>query len=154
MKINWQIEKKRGNYRPKLSYQIMLEEFERELAVDAVQIKSSIAKLQDATKEYCMPGSHERHPDWQPQDYHYLSVPYFKDGKSSGVFRLPFRENGEYPEVEASFQLLRKEYEEVVKKAYAHQPIKTHGELDLTRKTKEAIAASLTAKKMLAFCGG
>ncbi len=152
MKITWNIKKKRGNHRPLLTYLIELEKFEQELAVPSINLRSSIPKISNPTATHCLPGEHERHPAWQPSEFHMICVPYFKDGSRSESIRLPFRESGEYPEIEASFTELRNRYEEVVKNAYAQEPIQDHGRLDISKETKKVIAASLTAKKMLNFC--
>ncbi|PIE69645.1 MAG: hypothetical protein CSA21_01215 [Deltaproteobacteria bacterium] len=81
-----------------------------------------------------------------------ISVPFYREGELEGFFRLPFRESGEYPEVEESFLLLREKYEQIIREAYAHEPIDIRGELDLSAETKKAIAAKLTAKKILSLC--
>lgn len=151
MKISWTIEKPRGNYRPSLNYTIILEDFEQALAVPSINIQSLIPKI-NCSKPYCMPNECERATQWQPADFHWISVPYFKEGIVQEHIKLPFRESGEYPEVESSFALLREKYEEVVKEAYSHEPISISEELDISSNTKQAIAASLTAKKMLSFC--
>ena len=152
MKITWNLDKKRGNYRPTLTYAMVLEDFEREMAVDSISIRSLLPKLDRPDEAFCLPGTHERLEGWQPRDYHHISTPYFKDGQSSGFLRLPFRESGEYPEIEASFALLKQQHEARVRQTYAWQPLARQGELDLSGETREAIAATLTARRLLAFC--
>ena len=151
MKINWNIEKKRGNFRPALSYTITLEDFEQELGVAMVNIESTIPKIDDSHLDHCFPDCYERQDNWQPKDFHWLNTPYFKDGQTCKFIRLPFREDGKYPEVEQSFNQLREQHEKLVREAYSKKPIKKEVELDFTQKTKEAIAGALAAKKMLAF---
>jgi len=151
MRINWTIEKKRGNYRPLLHYTMVLEDFEQDLAVFAVNVQSSIPKVDKPGESFCLPDLHERGDLWHPTDYHWLTAPYFKTGQRSDTIRLPFRESGEYPEVERSFKVLREKHELVVKDSYGCQPLKQHGELDLSDETKEAIAATLTRKRLEAF---
>ncbi len=148
MKITWNIEKERGNYRPTLVYTIELEQFEKDLAIQSVNIQSTIPKIDGSHQDYCMPGEHERSANWMPTDFHWISVPYFKQGILREHIRLPFRESGEYPEVEASFSILREKYESLVQQAYNHEPISLNGEMDITEETRQAIAASLAAKKM------
>lgn len=153
MKISWKIDKKRGNYRAGLSYTITLEEYERELAVHAVNMCSFIPIIPDSEQNYCLPGRNERSPDWQADSYHYINVPYFKMGDLSNFIRLPFKESGCYPEVEQSFIKLRHIYEEVVKEAYGWEPVNHQDELDISKETKKHIAARVTAGKMLALYG-
>ncbi len=151
MKIKWKIKKKRGNYRAGLNYTITLEEYERELAVHAVNIRSLIPLITDSDQNYCLPGCNERSPDWKPEDYHYINVPYFKTGELSNFIRLPFEASGCYHEVEQSFLKLRNTYEEVVKEAYGWEPVSREDELDTSKETKEHIAATITAGRMLAL---
>ena len=47
MKIEWNIVKKRGNYRPVLHYTAVLNEFERGLCLHAVRVMSTIPKPPD-----------------------------------------------------------------------------------------------------------
>ncbi|PID41137.1 MAG: hypothetical protein CR981_04615, partial [Proteobacteria bacterium] len=149
MKIKWALNKKRGNFRPTLRYVITLEDFEKSLAMDAVSVRSTIPRINDSSRTWCLPGCDERHPDWKPTGFHRLSVPYFKTGISEDFIRLPFRESGEYPEIEYSFSLLRERYETVVAETYRWGPIREERELGLTEETREKIAATLTARKML-----
>jgi len=145
MQINWTITKKRGNFRPSLNYKITLEVFEKKLAVNAISIKSTIPDIPDSHQEFCLPDSNERNPQWIASNFHYLSVPYFKKGKASGFIRLPFRNSRGYPEVGASFQQLRYEYEAVVRQAYCQKPLHLENELGMSHETKQEIAATITA---------
>lgn len=153
MKIKWKIDKQRGNFRANLTYTIILEDYERRLAVCAVNICSFIPIIPKPNQNYCLPCCDERSPDWTPDDYHYLNVPYFKVGELSNFIRLPFKESGHYPEVAQSFMKLRDAYEEVVKEAYRWQPVSKTAELDISQETKTYIAAKVTAQKMLALYG-
>lgn len=153
MKIDWQIQKKRGNFRPRLKYTITLESFEKELAIHAVWIESQIPVIPNSHLSYCMPGEHERSLSWKPDRYHVFQVPYFKDGYMDGFIRLPFKESGEYPEVASSFEKLREEYEKKVRKAYAHPPLEQTGSLDISDDTRTRIASTVTANRLLALFG-
>ncbi len=153
MKIQWKIEKKRGNFRPTLKYTISLEEHERAIAVESVQIKSSIPRIPEPGRGWCMPGEYERAENWTPTEFHFLAVPWFKTAVNSDFLRLPFRNSGEYPEVEESFSRLRQKYEEIVRKTYGWEPICQKGEMETSKQTKEAIAARLAAMQMLALGG-
>lgn len=152
MKIHWTIKKKRGNYRPSLNYHIRLEPFEKDLAVHAVRVQSLIPEIPDSHQSFCMPDQNERHPSWAPMSFHSISVPYFKKGEIREFIRLPFRDSGEYPEIKASFLLLRKTYEKIVRQAYGHASLEIQEELDTSPETKACIAPAVAAKKMLELC--
>lgn len=152
MKITWSIEKKRGNFRAHLKYSITLEDYEKEIAVNTLNIVSSIPKIDDSHESFCLPSSNERSKDWQPKDFHMVSTPYFRDGHLTEYIRLPFREDGKYPEIEETFSKLRAEYEKIVQEAYGSVPISENKELDTSEDTKQIIAAHLVSRKMLAFC--
>ncbi len=152
MKINWKITKKRGNHRSSLNFHISLEPFEKELAIHAVCIQSLIPEISNSHQSFCLPHENERHPAWTPAAFHSISAPYFKNGEISGFIRLPFRSSGVYPEVKASFLLLRKKFEKIVQQAYGHAPVDTQDELDISQETRTLIAARVSAQKMLKFC--
>lgn len=156
MRIQWSIDKKRGNFRPTLTYTITLEPFEKELAVNALTVKSLIPRIPHARRPFCLPGEDERTGAWVPERYHYLcipSAPYLKDNEIKNVIRLPFREEGEYPEVEDSFEVLRHAYEKIVKQAYGHGPISRQGDMEMTPETKRTIAAKIARAKLLNVYG-
>ena len=153
MKINWIIEKQRGNFRPMLKYSISLEEHEEAIAMHAINMESLIPRVPEGSRAWCSPNCDEREDGWQPESFHYISVPHFKNGSSSGCIRLPFRKSGEYPEVEESFTMLRTAYEKVVREVYSWEPIREEGELSITTETKEQIVATIAAQKMLNLFG-
>jgi hypothetical protein len=149
MKIQWTIRKKRGNYRPTLHYVITLEDFEKELAVSSLTIKSNIPKIPNPHQPYCLPDTNERVLKWKPQDYHFISVPYFKNGELEECIRLPFRESGVYPEVEESLRRLHFEHEKIVRLTYAHEPLNERKELEMLRDTRGHIAANVFSPRLL-----
>lgn len=151
MKINWQIKKKRGNFRPRLTYTLTLESFEKELAIHAVQVESHIPVIPSSHLSYCLPGEHERSLSWKPDRYHVFQVPYFKDGYTDGFIRLPFKDSGQYPEVALSFKKLREEYEKKVCNVYAHPPLEQAGSLDISEETRTRIASRVTASRLLSL---
>ena len=151
MKIDWQITKKRGNFRPRLTYEITLESFEKELAIHSVQIETHIPMIPSSHLSYCLPGEHERNLSWKPDRYHVFQVPYFKDGYIDGFIRLPFRDSGLYPEVASSFENLREEYEKKVRDVYAHHPLEQTGSLDISEETRRRIASRVTANRLLSL---
>ena len=154
MQITWKINKKRGNHRPTLNYTITLEKFERDLAIHAVHVESRIPEIPSPHQSFCMPGINERARSWRPERFHRIQVPWFKNGSVTEFIRLPFRESGEYPEVEAAFKALREVYEGKVCEAYGQQPIEASGELDMTAGTRKEVSAGVTACRLLSLFGG
>ena len=154
MKIKWQIKKKRGNFRPTLNYTIVLEDYEKELAIHAVRIDTGIPEIPNPHLSHCQPGQDERSSGWRPTGFHRIQVPYFKTGRASDFIRLPFRASGEYPEVEAAFRDLRRIYEEEVCRAYGQAPIDQSGALGVSPETGRQIAARVTADRMLSLFAG
>ena len=88
MKIEWNIVKKRGNYRPVLHYTAVLNEFERGLCLHAVRVMSTIPKPPEASWTFCWPGQNER-GQWTPSVWYSLMTPSHKDGKLSDSLKLP-----------------------------------------------------------------
>lgn len=156
MRIQWNIHKKRGNFRPVLAWTITLETFEIDLAVDALTIKSLIPRVPNSHQAFCLPGVDERVHNWAPERYHYLSLPsvtYIKNREIRNNIRLPFRESGEYPEVEESFEMLKTSYEDILRQTYGHGPISERGEMDISSDTKKMIAAKVAGAKLLNLYG-
>ncbi len=153
MIIKWKIEKKRGNLRPSLFYEIALTDYEKELAVPKVFMESTIPEIPDSHQKHCPPGVNERASSWQPAGFHSLDTPYFKDGELSNVIRLPLREDNAYPEVRDSFMNLMEKFEKALGDTYAQKPFVVENELDTSDATKRLIAAGITASRMLDFAG-
>lgn len=65
--------------------------------------------------------------------------------------RLPWRESNSYPEVEASFQLLRAAFEKELAAAHSSQPMEEEGALACSTKAKAAIAPEVLAERFLNF---
>lgn len=151
MIIEWKVIKKRGNFRPMLNYVIRLEAFERELAVPQVIMDSSIERPADGWRSYCYPNQSER-KGGQGQSYR-LFTPDHKLGEIEDSLRLPWRENGEYPEIRDSFMRLREQFELVLKNAYDSQPIESEGRLELSEKTRKHIASGVAAQRFLQAVG-
>ena len=126
MKIEWNIVKKRGNYRPVLHYTAVLNEFERSLCLPAVQVKSTIPKPPEAGWTFCWPGQNERGP-WTPADWYYLMTPSHKDGKTSDSLKLPWRADNAYPEVEGFFHRVAHGFEAALSEALESAPLSTTG---------------------------
>ncbi|MHC1752733.1 hypothetical protein [Humidesulfovibrio sp.] len=148
MNIDWVITKKRGNFRPVLQYTIKLSDFERELGMPMVRLQSYIPKPPEPSWEYCWPGQNER-GEWTPAEFHQLATPAHKTGEAVDVLKLPWRENGEYPEVEASFQALREAFELVLEETTRSAPLRLCGCLETSTQTRRVIAPAFAAERLL-----
>ncbi|MCG8565544.1 MAG: hypothetical protein MI747_10740, partial [Desulfobacterales bacterium] len=91
MRIHWTIKKKRGNFRPTLTYTLKLETHEKALAVHAVTVQSQIPFIPRPHESHCLPGEHERADDWAPSDFRHLSVHHLRTGEIREFIRLPYR---------------------------------------------------------------
>ncbi len=151
MKIQWKIEKKRGNLRPTLSYSFVVEEYERQLALPPVRICSSIAEPVDSWQEHCYPNTHERAHEPQYQGFYKLEIISHKGRTWTQSMRLPWREDNAYPEVEASFELLRQAYEEELMRADASLPMEEEHHVVISDHTKQTMAPTVFAEKFLHF---
>lgn len=151
MRIEWKIEKKRGNLRPELRYSVTLEEHEKALALPPVSIISSIPRPEEDRQDYCYPGQYERaeNPDSGRAEYHVLEIPSHKGHSWVRSLRLPWRRNNEYPEVEDAFRLLRSAFEKELAAAYASQPISSSHDLRTSESAKRNIAPGVLAERFL-----
>jgi hypothetical protein len=148
MIIEWKIEKRAGHLRPKLYYEIRLEPFETALAVPMVRITSTIPKPPDPGQHYVWPGTRECGKE-QVTEVYDLCTPSHKTARCREMVRLPMRPEGSYPEVEASFLLLRESFEKVLIDAYENSAFTTTGRLELTPETKRRIAPAAVADRFL-----
>lgn len=155
MKITWTITKKRGNWRPVLSYACTFEEWEKDLLVnESVSVKTQIPGLDTVFDEACSPGKNERAANWEPKKWTKLQANPNRSGERIGL-KLPWRPGAkpDYPEVEEGFRLLRDAYEQALKGAYDSGPFEDTGELGLTQETKQHIAPGVTADRILKTVG-
>lgn len=148
MNIEWTIAKKRGNFRPVLSYAITLTDYEKGLGMPAVRIESTIPKPPDAGLTYCWPGQNER-AEWTPAEFHLLMTPPHTDGTLSKSLKLPWREDNDYPEVEESFRSLRDAFERALSQASASRPMDETGSLAISGGAKADIAPAFAAERIL-----
>ncbi len=153
MRIEWSIKKKRGNFRPTLTYTLALEDHEKALAVHSVHVDSQIPYIPRPHESHCLPGENERAENWEPKDFKRLSVPHFKTGEIREFLRLPFRESMEYPEVEEAFRQLRGRFEAVLSQVYSLNAFERTGELGVSRQTAEDVAPAVMAQKLLGLYG-
>ncbi len=149
MRIEWIIKKRAGHLRPKLHYEITLEDFEIELAVPMVRITSTIPKPPDAGQHYVWPGTKECGRE-TPEEVYDLCAPSHKTGHCRDTLMLPMRRNNDYPEVEESFRELRRVYEDALLDAYANSAFEKQGRLDMTSATKRRIAPVVAVRRFLA----
>lgn len=153
MKITWTITKKRGNFRPVLSYTCTFEDWEKELQVEKIQKKTKIPKPDYNWEEVCLPGCMERGK--QSSSLGFWDLIADPGSVREQTCRLPWRPGArpDYPEVEEGFRLLREAYEQALREAYDSGPFECTGELDLTQETKQHIAPGITAGRMLKVVG-
>ena len=151
MVIEWNINKKRGNFRPVLTYTITLENFEKELGLPQVIMESSIPEPPDSWSASCLPGKCERSGE-KCSNYR-IYTPDHKKGVVEGKFILPWRDNSDYPEIQESFTKLRINFEMVLKEAYNSQPVDISGRLELSEETRKYIASGLVSQRFLEAVG-
>lgn len=152
MNIEWTIIKKRGNFRPLLEYTVSLTEFECSLCLSGVRVESTIPKPPESSWSHCWPGQNER-GDWTPTQFHLLMTPSHKDGTTSARLKLPWREDNAYPEVEASFALLRTAFERALAHALDSAPMHVRGRLETSEPMRQAVAPALAAQRILRAVG-
>lgn len=152
MRITWNIEKKRGNLRPVLAYQVVLEGFEKSLALPMVRVESTIPEPPSSWQAHCYPHEFER-AGADPVGRYQLSTPGHVRARHGQSLRLPWREDNRYPEVEESFELLRQAFEQALGAAHASQPMEESGELAVSASLKRRLAPSLLADRLLKLAG-
>ncbi len=149
MNIKWTIEKKRGNFRPVLQYEILLEGFEQKLAVATVTMTSQICQVPEPRNRFCLPDTNERVKGWLPSLFHRISTPGFRRGEIQKRIILPYANDSEFTEVEASFLRLRSEFENAMQAAKASEAVLSRKELRLTEATGKKMAGDIAAHRML-----
>ncbi|MFV0349227.1 MAG: hypothetical protein ACK5JO_11620 [Halodesulfovibrio sp.] len=153
MHMEWNITKQRGNSRPVLTYTLTLTEYEIMLCLPAVRVESEIPRPPDSGWTYCWPNQNERSGKPLPERY-LLMTPSHKTVTVTESVRLPWREDNSYPEVAASFTLLREAFEKELAAASASQPMQESGSLQTTAGTKRSIAPACAAERLLKVVGG
>lgn len=158
MKITWNITKKRGNWRPKLTVTVQLEEWEQDLALmsDEFQIKTGIPLPPGSWKSHCYPGEKERAAEELATQSFYTIGLRLGGSRTEWKANLPWRPGArpEYPEVEEAMHQLRDEIESLIKEAYDSEGWEAGGELGLTEETKRHVAPGVAARRMLKVVGG
>ena len=149
MRIEWKMTKKRGNLRPMLTYSVQLEDHEKNLALPCVSITSTIPKPLEDWQEHCYPGQYERSGEPLHAGYYTVEAPSHKGHAELRALRLPWRDNNEYPEVEASFTALRDALEEELLAAGRSQPINLQSSLQTSAQTRVGLAPAVLAERLI-----
>lgn len=153
MKIKWTIEKPRGNFRPVLEYEMILEDFEKELAMPSVSVSSDVPVIPDPRCHFCMPNSNEREPDWRPTRFHNFTSPDFRRGKANKRLILPYTCSSDFVEVESSFKRLRDAFEKEMQGAKDSESLLIRKELCLTEEARQNMATGIAAHRILQLVG-
>ena len=149
MRIEWNIQKKRGNLRPVLTYSVSLEDHEKALAMHSVSVVSSIPVPEEARQEYCYPDQWERSDKGETRECYRMEAPSHKGHSWTHALRLPWREENEYPEVEESFLRLREAFEQELARAFRSRPLQMQGSLCLSDEAKAGVAPAVLADRFL-----
>ncbi|MCR4666429.1 MAG: hypothetical protein K5657_03945 [Desulfovibrio sp.] len=149
MQIQWKITKKRGYARPLLSFTIRLEDHEKALCLPTLRIPSTICEPLDSWQEHCWPGQFERANPPQIGSPYDIDIPSHQGRYGEQSFRLPWREDNQYPEIEESFALVREAFEAEVSRAYASQPMNEEGELSSSQAIQKHIAPAVVGERLL-----
>ena len=115
MKINWEIEKKRGNWRPLLTAKISFEDWETELNIKPVYVKTPFP-LTTITGDMYYSGNTKRGEcDSRPKTWKKFRTISSEEIK----VRLPWRPgaNPQYPEVPIILKALQRKYEKALMEA-------------------------------------
>ena len=154
MDIAWKITKKRGNLRPVLTYSVMLEEYEKELALPPLRVRSSIPEPPDSWQDFCYPGQMERAEGFEPAAFYDLESPSHRGKSWPQTLRLPWRSDNAYPEVEESFRQFRKAFEDMLRLAYASAPMEEERSLQSTGAIRVHVAPGVAAARFLRMAAG
>lgn len=149
MEIQWNITKKRGNFRPTLTYTVTLAEHERALGLPFIRIQSTIPEPSDAWQEFCYPEQLERSEGYKAEKFYNLEIPSHKKHTWQNSLRLPWREDNEYPEIRASLEVLRATFEKALKDANASLPMDENDSLCISESAREAIAPAVLGARFL-----
>ena len=153
MHITWNITKQRGNLRPLLTYSVTLEEHEKALALPPLRVRSSIPEPEEAWREYCYPGELERAEGAAATSCYELETPSHKGRTWPQSLRLPWREDNSYPEVEASFRLLREAFASELERAGASRPMHEENSLELGGTALRSVAPAILGQRFLEAVG-
>lgn len=161
MKIEWTIKKKRGNFRPTLDVKFKLEDYETNMNILPVGIKTPFPREAKAEgKNYFFTSS------WKKRCPHDTDLKSWKkfhticldttQSESSCTYYLPWKPgaSSQYPEVAIVLKALQRKYEKALKEAYDSLPFEINESLDMSSDCKKYIAPGIVAKKMLKVVNG
>lgn len=148
MEIHWSIKKKRGNYRPVLSWTITLTPLEQDLGLAPIAVDTGIPKPETHWEGHCYPDRNERGNSAMTETWE-VSTPSHKSGRAEGQIILPWRQENDYPEVAEGFGRVRNAMEEAVTAAAASRPMDEKGRLELGEMAKKRLAPGVAADRML-----
>lgn len=148
MRIEWNIQKKRGNVRPVLTYSVTLDNYEIDLCLPMVRVESRIPVPPESFMSHCWPEANERN-DWVPKSFYLLQTPSHKTGFLNERLVLPWRRDNAYPEVDAGFRLLRQTFEEMLRQSSDSAPMDEKKVLETTTVAKQRIAGAFMAERIL-----
>ncbi|MCJ2163370.1 MULTISPECIES: hypothetical protein [unclassified Pseudodesulfovibrio] len=152
MKIEWTIQKKRGNHRPVLNYSIELEQFEIDLVVPQVVLESAIARPPSAWRSFCYPDQDER--AGAGLDWYRLMTPSHSMKRFSESLTLPWRApDSEFLDIKMAFERLRADFELILKNAHDSAPLDVVENLELTQGTRKHIATGVVSARFLSAVG-
>ncbi len=149
MEIQWNITKKRGNFRPTLTYTVSLAEHERALGLPFIRLASTIPQPSDAWQEVCYPNQHERSEGHSPSAFYDLEIPSHKQHTWTNSLRLPWRVDNKYPEVHDSLHALRVAFEDALSTANASLPMDENDSLKISDAARNSIAPAVLGERFL-----
>ena len=155
MIIQWELTKKRGNFRPEVQYTLTLEPFEQELGIEQIHVTTALPKPPESWQGYCYPGCLERRDlaaNFSQESY-VITTPSHKTVTTCGSVRLPWKEGSDYSEVREAFELVRTTFEAAVKAAFDSAPLEVAEELSMSLELKQHISSGVAAKKLLQVAG-
>ena len=120
-----------------------------------LSITSLIPEPPESWQEHCWPGQHERagQDDAGERPCYQLSIPSHKGRHGSQSLRLPWREDNSYPEVEASFRLLREAFASELERAGASRPMHEENSLELGGTALRSVAPAILGQRFLEAVG-
>lgn len=151
MKITYDIKKKRGNFRPVLTVHYSFEDWEKELNVQEVGIKTPFPSNSKHGGYFDGFMNEKRSECDNPKTW--IRFKGFTLATDSDGFEtiLPWRAGAKpkYKDVGIILKALQRKYEAALKEAYDSAPFEESGTLEMSSDCKKHVAPGIAAKKML-----
>ncbi len=146
MRIEWEIKKKRGNWRPVLKYKCVFEDWENELEVQTGKTEITVPSAYDERKKACYPGEYERDEREQYVERKRLWL-----SSKENVVVLPWRpgKSPEYADVEEAMRKLMEEWERRVMEALESGSLNIQCTVEHSTEFKKKIAPLVAVRRML-----